>query len=303
MDQQSRSLARKFLEVSISLSRQAQRISDGLSNSLRYKHSVRYLYQPREDDLFVVTYPKSGSTLMQMMLYQMTSDGSMEIPHINSVAPWFESCYLRGMVDMLESLPSPRFFKSHLLYDGIPKGRKTIYVVRNVRDVAVSAYHHYCLVTGKQPPLEKYIDDFLQGKTPLFNSWFEHMSSWLPHRNDRNVLFLRYEEIIADLPGTVHAVSRFWGVSVAPGDLPRILERCSIKFMKQFNQKFDPRLQFTIDLEGREFIRKGIRGEGRSVFSPEQNIALNRLLEKLGRKLGASKGDDLPQILWPDQAF
>jgi len=296
---QQTSLTRSSLELLIFLTRQGQAAFQGLANLLTHRHAVRYLYRPREDDIFIVSYPKSGTTLMQMMLYQMTSEGSMEIPHIDCVAPWIELWLLRDKAAALESLPSPRFFKSHLLYGWIPKGRKVIYVVRDFRDVAVSSYHHFCLVTGKQPPLDKYIDDFLQKKGPLFGSWFEHAKSWLPHRNDPNVLFLSYEKVISDLPGTIQAVSNFCGIPVAPEDLPRIMERCGFKFMKQHNNKFDPRLETQMDWVEREFIRKGIQGEGRKVFSPEQNERLSRLLEKLAVKLGSSRGDDLSHILWP----
>ncbi len=180
MEQQPRSLARSSMELLIALTRQAQGALQGFSNLLNHRLAVRYLYRPREDDLFIVSYPKSGTTLMQMMLYQMTSAGSMEIPHIDCVAPWIELWFLRGMAKMLDSLPSPRFFKSHLRYEWIPKGGKIIYILRDFRDVAVSSYYHFCLVTGKQPPLNTYIDDFLQKKGPLFGSWFEHAKSWLP---------------------------------------------------------------------------------------------------------------------------
>src|ERR1700709_1870517 len=134
MDQPSRDLARSSLELSISLATQVLGIFEGLTNTLRYKHAVRYLYQPRADDLFIVAYPKSGTTMMQMMLYQIASDGSTEIPHINSVAPWFAQRLLRGKSHLLESLPSPRFFKSHLLHGDIPKGKKSIYILRDIRD-------------------------------------------------------------------------------------------------------------------------------------------------------------------------
>lgn len=46
-----------------------------------------------QDDVFLVTYPESGTTLLQMMLYQMTSDGTGR---------------------SLDAMPSPRIFKTHL---------------------------------------------------------------------------------------------------------------------------------------------------------------------------------------------
>jgi hypothetical protein len=41
----------------------------------------------RETDIYVVSYPRSGTTLMQMILYQMTTDGNMEFDHIYDVSP------------------------------------------------------------------------------------------------------------------------------------------------------------------------------------------------------------------------
>src|SRR5206468_68583 len=41
-------------------------------------------YSPRPDDLFIVSFPKSGTTLLQMILYQMTTAGEMDFPHIDS---------------------------------------------------------------------------------------------------------------------------------------------------------------------------------------------------------------------------
>src|SRR5687768_8228060 len=51
---------------------------------------ARASFQPRPDDIFIVTYPKSGTTLMQMILHQLKSDGEMNIPHINRVCPYLE---------------------------------------------------------------------------------------------------------------------------------------------------------------------------------------------------------------------
>jgi hypothetical protein len=41
----------------------------------------------RDSDIYVVSYPRSGTTLMQMILYQMTTDGDMGFKHIYDVSP------------------------------------------------------------------------------------------------------------------------------------------------------------------------------------------------------------------------
>src|SRR5829696_2074828 len=122
-------------------------------------------YHPRPDDLFIVSYPKSGTTLMQMMLYQLTTDGEMDFPHIESVSPWLEAYLHSGQEKFVDDMPSPRIFKSHLPYSYMPRGVRSIYLARDLRDVIVSAYHHDCLVSGCDKDFESHVDRFIEGKS------------------------------------------------------------------------------------------------------------------------------------------
>jgi len=257
-------------------------------HSLHYKMALAELYKPRPDDIFIVTYPKSGTTLIQMMLYQMTSDGSMDIPHILSVSPWFEHEVMTQPPnrELFESLPSPRFFKTHFFYDQLPQQGRFIYIVRDVRDVALSSYHHFCLMTGVDQNREQFINGFLRQP----RSWFKFQASWWPHRNDENVLFLTYEGIIKDLEGTVRKLAAFCGIPVDESSMPRIVERCSIGFMKQHWEKFDPRLR-RISRTPAEFVRKGVAGTGRNELTPGQEARISRELQELAAKVGLVPGE------------
>lgn len=45
-------------------------------------------FVPRASDIFIVTYPKSGTNWMQMILYQLTTDGDMErLSHVLEATP------------------------------------------------------------------------------------------------------------------------------------------------------------------------------------------------------------------------
>jgi len=79
---------------------------------------ARLEFVPRPDDVFIVTYPRSGTTWMQMILYQLTTDGDMDFPHIYEYCPWFERSSRSALG--FEARPSPRLFKSHLTYGKIP---------------------------------------------------------------------------------------------------------------------------------------------------------------------------------------
>lgn len=291
----SASLERKALEQAAALLRRLGELLYGARLRLELALVLRHFYRPRPDDIFLVTYPKSGTTLLQMMLYQMTTRGEMDFPHINSVVPWIESLLNFPRWQELDSASSPRVFKSHLFYERLPSGAKLIYMARDPRDVAVSAYHHQRTVLRRSGEMEAFVDSFLADRTS-FGSWFRHIESWWPHRNDPGVLFLHYEDVIADLEGTVRRVSRFCGIPLDEADLPRIVERCGFEFMKRYNAKFDPRMLMA---ELGQFIRRGGAGEGGSVFTPEQSRRLALRMQALAEKLGCSETEMLASPLRP----
>jgi methylamine dehydrogenase accessory protein MauD len=227
-------------------------------------------FVPRPDDIFVVTYPRSGTTWMQMILYQLTTAGNMDFPHITTVCPWFERSLKDGTA--YDALPAPRVFKSHLSYGKIPKGPcKYIYVARDGKDVAVS-YYHFCQThMGFQGSFDEFFERFLKGEVP-FGSWFRHVRGWYAHRGDPNVLFLRYEELAADLPGSLRRIAAFCGLEVDPGRWPGILERCSFAFMKQHESQFDPltAMLYERGFRANSHLRQGQAGAWTGQLSPRQ---------------------------------
>ena len=50
-------------------------------------------FKPRSDDVFVVTFPKCGTTWMQQILHQLRSGGDMSFDEINDVVPFLETAY------------------------------------------------------------------------------------------------------------------------------------------------------------------------------------------------------------------
>jgi hypothetical protein len=261
---------------------------------------ARLKFEIRPDDIFIATFPKSGTTLMQMIVYQLTTDGRMDFLHINKVCPWIEIAFERNEMAFVERLASPRSFKTHLTPDKlrIETGRY-IYILRDVRDVIVSAYHHNRLL-GVDVTLDQTTEQFLKAadnphQPSHWPSWFAFVESWWQHRDRPNVLFVSYEAMVTDLEGTIRQVARFLGVDLREEDMPRILERCSLAFMKQHQDKFDPRLQAVLpDTQG--FIRQGKAGSGGQLDSRHQEI-LEKKLSELAGKLGCSRGEPYRELV------
>jgi Sulfotransferase domain len=247
-----------------------------LRRTIHLLHLRRFAFVPRSDDIFIVTYPRSGTTWMQMILYQLTTDGSMDFPHIAEYCPWFERSQrsTRGF----ETCPSPRIFKSHLPYQKIPKGAgKYIYVARDGGDVAVSYFHLYRMYQGYEGTFAEFFEQFLRGEVQ-FGSWFRHVRGWWEHRHDPNVLFLTYEELTRDLEGCIRKISDFCGLDTRADTLPGIVERSSFSFMKKHEAQFDPAIEMLWEQGTRlnSFLRNGRVGDGAIHLSCEQ---LERLEE------------------------
>jgi Sulfotransferase domain len=286
----NRSLAtkvkRKTLDYLTSAVGYVIRFIDWESRKLAYKG-----YAPRPDDIFVVTFPKSGTTWMQMILYQIFTDGEMDLAHISEWSPNFDNC-VRGRG--IDHLPSPRIIKSHLAYNMIPKGPcKYIYVVRNGKDVAVSYFHFARTHLNFNGDFGQFLDLFLNGfpsgvyDHPIWieyghPTWFEHVGQWLENRQNLDMLFLTYEELKRDREGAVRKILAFCGKEVSPEKFARIVERSSFAFMKQHEDKLDTLTWRLMEdkMKTGNFIRKGEVGGWKECFSSEQEKLFQRRFTK-----------------------
>jgi peroxiredoxin len=243
-------------------------------------------FVPRPDDVFVITYPRSGTTWMQMILYQLTTDGTMDFAHICQVCPWLERALHFGTD--LDSLSSPRVFKSHLAFGKIPKGpSRYIYVVRDGKDVAVSYYHFHKTHMRFAGAFEEFYEQFLKGDV-LYGSWLRHVRGWWRHRRDPNVLFLRYEDLLHDLERSLRQIIAFLGLEVAPERFPQVLERCRFAFMKEHEDQFDPLTEMLYEqgFQLNQRLRQGQAGGWKEQLTPEQEARFDQAFGKGLKRLG-----------------
>jgi hypothetical protein len=115
----------------------------------------------------------------------------------------------------VENLAHPRLLKTHFEWRNIPKSQKAKYafVCRNPKDCVVSYYFHnlnFKIYDFSDGNFDTFFDLFMEGKLG-FGDYFDHLLGWLPHLNDPNVLFLRFEDMLEDLPGTIVKLGKFIG--------------------------------------------------------------------------------------------
>jgi hypothetical protein len=274
-----------LVKIILGVVRMPLMLCGAILNGLDYMRFRLLDYTPRPDDIFIVTYPRSGTTWMQMIIHQLSSDGNMDFIHISERVPFFERFRLTRKD--IDSLPGPRLFKTHLGYGGpfwksIPKGPcKYIYVARDGRDVATSYYHFYRTHLRFKGTFEDFFRLFMQGRVQ-YGSWFRHVAGWWAHRNDPNVLFLSYEELLEDTAGSLERIANFCGFSLPPEKMPELLERCSFAYMKKHESKFDhlTEVMWENGLVPESFLRKGKAGEGRDQLSSEQGTVFDQEFDR-----------------------
>ncbi|XP_078255771.1 amine sulfotransferase-like isoform X2 [Rhinoraja longicauda] len=195
-------------------------------------------YEVRDSDVFVVTYPKSGTIWMQSILMYIFTDDDLQTGETKATyfkAPWLELAIKEINTD---DRPSPRLFVTHLPYQLIPKAlknkkAKVIYVYRNPKDVAVSYYHFHKFANYLETPenFGAFLQAFLKGQVD-YDSWFDHVKNWYNHREEFNIIFQSYEEMIKDLKKAVLKFCTFLGKSLDDKSVDAIVEHATFKNMK-----------------------------------------------------------------------
>lgn len=262
----------------------------GLRTGLK-KAASRHL-TVREDDTFVVSYPRSGNTWIRCLLAVLSTGGPVNFGAINDYVPDIYECSDREMLRRKR----PRVIKSHeALTANYPR---SIYVVRDPRDVAISFYH-WRLRNGTlghpAMPLEEYLDKGFGERELNFMGWGQHVDSWLDAGlGAERLQVVRFEDLKRDTMGTLLKVATFMGLPSDEGSLRQAMELCTLDAMRQSEEEAsaiavpEPILR----LLGRRKIhaaRKGKAGAWATVFSPELNAAYWDRFGPTMRKLGYTK--------------
>ncbi|MEO1050049.1 MAG: sulfotransferase domain-containing protein [Bacteroidota bacterium] len=230
-------------------------------HNFHVENRVHSVYKPRPDDVFVVTYPKSGTTWAQNIVYQMLHDGDVSFDHISEVSPFFDTTYQEPS---FEQLASPRVIKSHLPYKQSTRADvKFIYVIRELPDVLVSYYHHYQSFQHFRGPIGQFINMYSRGKA-YGGRWGLHVAGWLLNKQHKQVYYLRYEQLKTNLAGEIEGLANFLGVKLTPDLKAKIEHQSSFAFMKANQDKYDyyHELAKRRMPEKGQHIRKGKTGEG-----------------------------------------
>jgi len=244
------------------------------------------------DDVFLVSYPKSGNTWTRFLVANLVyPDRSVDFSNINDLTPDPEAASKR----QLARAQRPRIIKSHQFFD--PRYPRVIYIVRDPRDVLLSEYHFGIKrrLIAEDFAMEKYLPLFLQ-RAPdyTYGSWGENVGSWFyVRRHSPTFLCVRYEDLLSDGVRELGRIAEFLGLPPDHQRLQSALERSSADRMRELERKQAHLWSSTRQTrQDKPFVRAAKAGNWRTDLPSEcvaaVETAWGRLMQDLGYELAAS---------------
>lgn len=244
-------------------------------------------YAVQSGDIFIVTYPKCGTTWMQVILFGLLNNGKAfdeDHGYFFAQTPFIE----RLGIEVLQKMKRPGTIKTHLSLDHIPYHSKAkyIYLLRDPRDVCVSFYKFLLSDTASSyynEPFDVFYEDFING-VASYGDYFEHLKSLSSKIEAENLLVLHYEDLKKDLKGNILKIIDFLKIHIDDEALDKVIHFSSFEYMKikydamrnSYN-KSQVKSHNTLQFNPSTIVRKGEVGGFRHLMTDEQ---AQRLLER-----------------------
>jgi hypothetical protein len=246
-----------------------------------YMRSSYLPAQRRDDDLFLVEFPKSGVTWLTFLFANLNLLLSNDVRratffNINDFVPDVEVSPHLDKSPL--AFPGYRCFKSHSPYT--PIYRKVIYLVRDPRHVMVSYWSFLTALGWWHGTLEELI------RHPEFGikKWRSHVETWFSRVDPAaSFAFIKYEDLLADTRATLRSICQLLGLQATDEVLSTAIARSSLEEMRDAEVLFNSRHPALSNIE---FVRRGKSGGARHALAPETRQLIETEAASLMRRLG-----------------
>lgn len=209
----------------------------------------------RPGDVFIVSYPKTGTTMLQQLCHQLRTGGDTSFDEIGEVVPWFEVAPSIGQDVDLPQVAAPRCFKTHQPLSGLShlEGARFLCVLRDPVKTLASEFRQK-LARGIPAAASRDINAFArqriwlgdapeaeEGQPLQFGAtiWQFYVEMWRC-RAAPETLAIPYETLVSDLGLVLPRMAEFMGLPAPTAELrERVLELGSFQWMSSHDHLFD----------------------------------------------------------------
>ncbi len=191
----------------------------------------------RDSDVFLASFPRSGNTWTKFMLAELLGGSRVDYKTVEHAIP------MLGAHDGAPALlpGEGRVIKTHEAYRS--EYRRSIYIVRDVRDVAPSVRRMREIKGIDPPPLKEFLEAFVAGKTTGYGTWEDHIASWLEaQERGAEVLFVRYETLIDETASQLRRIVDFLRLDISDERIAEVIASNRSSEMAKKDGGYDPAL-------------------------------------------------------------
>jgi len=238
----------------------------------------------RPSDVFLCSYPKSGTTWLGYLIAQTLrrDDDNIRLGlnSFNKYVPDVNLSYTkRGSLAQFAELADPRFFLCHAMHDQhLPK---VVYVIRDPRDTMVSYWHYRKFLSHD---FNLPLADFLSSDDHWPCDWDEHVAGWLLPQSHPHLLLVRYEEMHKDAAAVLRRVLEFAGVRQTAAKIEMAVEASRFENMRAAEERFG--VIGKAGDESERFVRKGRVGSWQEEMGYSELRILEEKYGKVMRQVG-----------------
>ncbi|VAH21966.1 unnamed protein product [Triticum turgidum subsp. durum] len=287
--------------------------------------AARARFEPRPSDVFLASFPKSGTTWLKALAFAAlhradhpprAPDHPLRRRNPHDCVEFLEGLFalspspVKGG-DVFAPHPSPRVIATHIPYSLLPgsvttegTGCKIVYVCRDPKDALVSKWQFtkkrlaFAAAAPDNPPKPCTVDEmfelFCDGRCTYGPQWHHVLGYWeASRRQPEKVLFLRYEEMLRDPVGNVRKLAEFMGCvfsgkEEAAGVAEDVVELCSMDTLKNMEVNKNGTQN---SVKNEAFFRKGVAGDWSNHMTPEMAARLDKIVEDALQGSGFAFGD------------
>ncbi|XP_074375506.1 cytosolic sulfotransferase 13-like [Apium graveolens] len=268
-------------------------------------------FKPRENDIFNVTAPKSGTTWMKAILYALMNREAQlprsphhplldKAPH--QLVPFLEFLSPSEYDSVCNSPDTnARIFSAHIPFVSFPKSItvsssncKIVYMCRDIKDNFVSLFQFVNKSNLQISPisLEEAFNLYCKGVSTAGPVWDHILGYWIEsQKNPHKVLFMRYEEMIHEPKLQLRRLANFLEKPFSEeeeksGLVDEIISLCSFESLTKID--VNKTENFLHGFTNSSFFRKGVVGDWKNYLTPDMASRLDQITEEKFRGSGLS---------------
>lgn len=270
--------------------------------------SLQKHFQAQKGDIFLVTYPKSGTTWLKALMFTIVNRKTfhdLENPLLKA-NPHELVTVLEIYANENPKDPRPRpppppaassvMMHTHMPFTSLPDSIKTssdcriVYAFRDPKDVLVSYWHFASKINSKlkfQPiSLAEAFEQFSRGASPHGPYWDHVMGYWKASLEfPEKFLFLSYEELKKDPFFHVKILAEFLGhgfstEEVEAGEISKIVEFCSFEKLSNLDVNKSGTNLSIKGIENKIFFRQGKMGDAKNHLSEEMVLIMDGITKE-----------------------